>query len=290
MTRDCVALRAKLPFSYDVQCVVGIPRSGLLVATTLALLLNCPVTTPNQFGRNEWQDEHGTRPLKATEPRRNQRKVVLLVDDSVFTGQAMNKSRALLQKLCIQQSLILVRACLYTTPNNASNGVVNYFVRSEPPPRIFEWNFMNHAVLCVTATDMDGVLCRDCTPEENDDGERYAAFLRNATPLYLPQTRPVLAIVTCRLEKYREQTVAWLDKHSVKYHHLMMMPYSSAAERRRCNNHAQWKAKCARSVNAAIFYESSARQAAQICSILQKPVLCVDTMSVHNPPPLPAEQ
>jgi len=31
--------------------------------------------------------------------------------------------------------------------------------------------------------------------------------------------------VTCRLEKYREETEAWLDEHGVTYDNLVMMDH-----------------------------------------------------------------
>ena len=51
-----------------------------------------------------------------------------------------------------------------------------------PHPRVFEWNVMHHRVLENSCVDIDGTLCHDPTSEENDDGERYDAFLAPARP------------------------------------------------------------------------------------------------------------
>lgn len=50
--------------------------------------------------------------------------------------------------------------------------------------------------------DIDGVLCADPTPEENDDGEKYRHFLLNTPPLFIPKVT-IGTLVTSRLEKYR---------------------------------------------------------------------------------------
>lgn len=62
--------------------------------------------------------------------------------------------------------------------------------------------------------DIDGVLCADPTPEENDDGEKYRHFLLNTPPLFIPKVT-IGTLVTSRLEKYRPETEAWLQKNHV---------------------------------------------------------------------------
>ncbi|MFX8227120.1 hypothetical protein ABTL27_19780, partial [Acinetobacter baumannii] len=76
-------------------------------------------------------------------------------------------------------------------------------------PRAFAWNMQKHIRLPRWGFDFDGVLCRDNTKAENDDGPLYARFLRDAEPVFVPQ-RPIGHIVTGRLEKYRPETLDWL--------------------------------------------------------------------------------
>lgn len=90
--------------------------------------------------------------------------------------------------------------------------------------------------------DIDGVLCVDPTPEENDDGPRYREFLLNAQPLFIPRTE-VGTLVTSRLEKYRPETMAWLKKNHVKYDKLVMLDLPNKEARQRANCHASFKAK-----------------------------------------------
>ena len=45
---------------------------------------------------------------------------------------------------------------------------------------------MHHSFLNDSCLDIDGVLCRDPSPEENDDGPRYEKFLTETNPLVIP--------------------------------------------------------------------------------------------------------
>lgn len=83
-------------------------------------------------------------------------------------------------------------------------------------PRVFEWNIMHHTFLANSCVDIDGVLCRDPVPEENDDGEKYRRFLEDVEPLVIP-SQTTGWLVTCRLEKYREIVEKWFQKHGFKY-------------------------------------------------------------------------
>jgi len=42
---------------------------------------------------------------------------------------------------------------------------------------VFEWNALHHSNPERFCVDIDGVLCRDPTEAENDDGESYLEFL-----------------------------------------------------------------------------------------------------------------
>lgn len=109
-------------------------------------------------------------------------------------------------------------------------------------PRIFQWNFLQHGFLIHACFDIDGVLCDDPSPEQNDDGPRYRDFLLHA-PLKLKPQRPVKYLVTSRLEKYRPETEQWLAEHDIPYEQLIMMDVATAEERRRLGNHASFKAE-----------------------------------------------
>ena len=124
--------------------------------------------------------------------------------------------------------------------------------------------------------DMDGVICEDC-PCEDSDEKRYADFLANAKPLYLPKFK-VRKIVTARLERYRKQTMQWLKKHGVEYGELCMMPAETREEREQIG-FGTWKAlKYMEDRGARLFIESDAMQALEINRLSKRPVLDVFNM------------
>jgi len=169
---------------------------------------------------------------------------------------------------------------VYVSPESAA--LVDFYFAVCPNPRIFEWNLMHHQMLQSACVDLDGVLCCDPTPADNDDGIRYLEFVRNAKPLFIP-TAPVGHVVTCRLEKYRAETVAWLARHNVRYNRLVMMQYATAAERVKAGRHAEYKAEVCRSANASLFIESDQRQAGEIARLANVDVFCVGTRSMVRP-------
>ena len=115
----------------------------------------------------------------------------------------------------LDKGLQLFYGAVYVTSESVES--VDVYARKMEFPRVFEWNLFHHPrQMLETWLDMDGVLCRDPTPEENDDGDRYLDFIRNARPLFLPSV-PVRGVVTSRLEKYRAATEGWLQRHKVKF-------------------------------------------------------------------------
>jgi uncharacterized HAD superfamily protein len=137
----------------------------------------------------------------------------------------------------------------------------------------------HNSFLARSCCDIDGVLCLDPTEEENDDGAGYLKFLNEVSPLHLP-TVEIHTLVTSRLEKYRRDTEAWLDRHGVRYKRLVMAPYSSMTERRAANAHARLKAEVYLASDCELFLESDPRIAKEIFSITHKPVLCVGNMTL----------
>ncbi len=146
-------------------------------------------------------------------------------------------------------------------------------------PRAFAWNLMKHIRLPRWGFDFDGVLCRDNEKAENDDGPRYARFLADAEPLFIPQ-RPIGHIVTGRLERYRSETEGWLRRHGVKFETLTMMPYATKAERMAAGNRGGWKAEQVRRLGVEMFIESSPKQASIIAREAGVPVFCTETQSL----------
>jgi len=249
----------------DIDLIVGVPRSGMLPANLLALYLNKPYTDIHSF-MNGHIYKAGARGQFFDV---NQYKNILVVDDSVASGSAMKECRENLKQAETQFN---IKYCaVYMVPGKEKT--VDYYFEMVPTPRYFQWNILNHTTLEKACFDIDGVLCVDPNPEQNDDGPKYRNFILNAAPLFIPGSR-IGTIVTSRLEKYRKETETWLQANHIKYNDLVMLDLPDMAARQRANNHAEHKAKAYLSKPYVLFIESDPVQAREINRIAKKPVLC----------------
>lgn len=265
---------SKLPKDLDI--IVGIPRSGLLAANLLALHLNLPLTDVE--GICDGRILYAGRRFSNNTPNFSERKKVLVVDDSLCSGTQMTEVRKRLIRARLTHQIH------YGAVYIISHGYryVDFWYQIVDPPRVFEWNVMHHSCLINACVDIDGVLCRDPTAEENDDGTNYRYFIEHIEPLILPSVE-IGWFVTCRLEKYRELTERWLKKHGIRCSHLIMMDLPDKETRIALGIHADFKAKVYKSTNAALFIESSYSQAQEIARRAGKTVLCTETGQIVDP-------
>ena len=216
----------------DVRLVVGVPRSGILAASVLALQLNLPLTDVAGYVEDRILVT-GRRSVRTTAAREGGR--VLVVDDSVLTGEALREVRATLAAAGKGDQV------LYAAPfvTRASRDAVDFYAEAVEAPRAFAWNLLHHRLLLARACiDIDGVLSSDPLADENDDGPAYLKFLAGAQPLFIPSV-PVKYVVTSRLEKYRSETEQWLSANQVEYSELVMLEGADAETRRRERLHAE---------------------------------------------------
>lgn len=277
---DVVEWLPRLP--RDLELIVGIPRSGLLAASLLALHLNVPMTDVEGLVEGRVL-QPGPRYGAGATGLLDRPTNILVVDDSVLFGRQLQAVKARIGAAGLPHSVRY--AALYPAPGSEHN--VDFFFEIVETPRCFEWNLMHHPwVLSKTCMDIDGVLCRDPTPAENDDGPEYQRFIQGADRRYLPSA-PVRWLVTSRLEKYRGATEDWLAANGVEYGELMMMDYPDMAARRAANAYASFKAEIYERTGAILFVESSAKLAAEIARLSGKSVFCVETRRMIDPALLP---
>jgi uncharacterized HAD superfamily protein len=268
--------RVALALPRDVELVVGIPRSGLLAGSVLALALNLPLTDLDGFLEGRVLGT-GRRPRRDTSGSGR----AVVIDDSVSTGTQIRDVRARLEATGRMNDVVLAAGFVTRT----SAALVDVFGEVVEPPRIFAWNILHHPdLLAKTCVDIDGVLCIDPTEVENDDGPRYQGFLGEAQPLFLP-TSPVGWVVTSRLERYRAQTEAWLREHGVEYGELVMLDLATAEERRALGAHARHKAEVYARSGAELFVESEFGQAVEIAARSGRQVFAVDRRRMVYPTP-----
>ena len=249
----------------DFDLIVGVPRSGMLPANLLSLYLNKPYTDIDSF-LNGHIYKAGARSQFF---EGSDFKKVLVIDDSIASGSAMTECKDTLKHL---DSKFDIKYCaVYVIPGKEK--MVDYFFETVQLPRYFQWNILNHTTLEKACFDIDGVLCADPLPEQNDDGEKYIDFILNARPLFIPGSK-IGTIVTSRLEKYRKETEIWLKANHIKYNDLIMLDLPDMEARQKANNHGEHKAKAYMAKPYVLFVESEEAQAIAINRISKKPVLC----------------
>ena len=253
----------KVPSS--IQLIIGIPRSGMVPAYMIGAQLNLPVTSIRGFLSGSYGSK-GERNIRVDLANITE---VLVVDDSVYSGTAINKAKAELNE--INKDIKIYYCAIYSVTKH--NDLVDIYFKYLPNPRVFQWNYKNHFFNTKSCFDIDGVLCVDPTEVENDDDERYRDFLLNAKPLFIPSIK-ISCLVTSRLEKYRLETISWLETHKVDYDELIMLDLPNAKKRRELNIHAKFKADVFANRNEEYFIESNWEQAKDIFKISKKPVFC----------------
>lgn len=253
-----------------VDVIVGVPRSGLTPSCLLSLYLNKPLSTPELISEGKFLST-GSRLSDSKElalPVHELR--LLVVDDSILGGSQLLKTKELLSHC---EAKKIEYYCVYAT--SSTQHLVDYFSEIVENPRLFEWNITNHYFLNNACVDIDGVLCADPSIKQNDDGPKYRQFLLNA-PLLIKPKFNIHSLVTSRLEKYRGETVQWLENNEIEYTNLIMSSFKTADERKKANSHGELKAEAYLNSDNILFIESDIDQARKIFEITKKPVFCVD--------------
>ena len=163
-------------------------------------------------------------------------------------------------------------AALVVTEETKSH--VDLYYKQMHFPRAAEWTLMHHK-RGKLASDLDGVLCENCPKGIDSDEKRYIEWMQNAKPYLIPAFE-IDFIITSRLEKYRLQTEAWLQKHGVRYKDLLMWDIPSKADRK--GRYAEHKINQIIRIKPDLFWESTLSQAQKIHSQAGIPCLCFDEM------------
>ena len=260
----------------DIDLVVGIPRSGMIPAYMIGFALNVNVCSLNEF-INGVSIVRGNRKIRGDI---DDVKKIIVIDDTVNTGTTIKK----IKNIFIHKETFNIKiyfVAVYVRPG--SEHFVDISLTVLATPRLFQWNYLNHRHVAYSCFDIDGVLCIDPTEEENDDGIKYRTFILNAKPLYIPKYK-IKAIVTSRLEKYRQETEQWLKDNNVQYEKLYMLDMPSKEERSKViGTHAIFKASIYNKLKSCyLFYESSRKQAIDIAQMTGKMVFSVETDELIN--------
>lgn len=259
----------KLPKNVDL--IVGIPRSGMIPATMLSMILSRPLCTLREFVSGDCKSTF-TKRIKFS----NDIKSVLIVDDSISSGKTMFGVKELIKTFDLENRYTITYMVIYYKTQDYSK-FVDIALQKVDCPRLFQWNYLNHLFLQDAAFDLDGVLCQNPTKEENNDSDKYHEFILNAKPLFIPQYK-IPYIITSRLSKYESETREWLNKNNVLFDNLIMLSGYTAEQRRNLGLHAVFKAEqYGKLDDIQLFIESDRKQAKCISKLTGKLCFCVET-------------
>lgn len=248
----------------EADGIAGVPRSGMIVASQVAAVLGLPL-----FSLHEKQLTRLGGGRRAQKHNRMEPRKIVAVEDSINTGWSIEYHAGGASK----DARILGTAAVYCTPEGTAK--VDAYAEILPLPHWFAWHIFGADYLSRVKAgfDFDGILCEDCKPEDDDDSERYAAWIESPRPLH-PYTGGVIpVIITARLAKYEDQTRRWLAKHNIRTGKLVMGPWDNNAQRgRECIG--TWKAEQVAKLGLDTFVESDRTQAEIIHRKANATVLC----------------
>lgn len=262
----------------DVDLIVGIPRSGMIPSLMIAELLNKRCTDIDSFLDGRILSCGGRGSLIDN----NEITKVLILDDTVFGGGAMKRARQKVSSLADKYEILF--GCIYAEGVNAKSLVDIYFEDNYVPgPHwLYEWNILHHyeSISKNSIWDIDGLMCKE--PPFDTDREAYEKYLPEAIPMIIPTTQ-IGAVVTYRLEQYRQVTEKWLKDNGIDYRHLYMFNAPDRDTRGRMESPEKYKARIyANAPWASLFFESSKSQAVKIHELTGKSVFSYEDGKLYG--------
>ena len=265
---------------HDVDFVIGVPRSGMLPATIISELLNCPLIDLNSFLRGS-KPSGGLRLQFRKDNALQGKRKALVIDDTIFNGRSMRETKSLLGGL--SKYIDFTYMVVYKEGKSSDIDIFLEDVSMEAKPIVlYEWNIFHHydEIMGKCVYDIDGVFLPNPPDERNED--KYIEYISTAKPLFIP-SNTLGAICTYRLEKNRAITENWLASQGVRYKELVMFPSDSWDGRNRSGiSPEKFKANYYKSQPwAELFVESDDCQARKIAELSGKPVFCVESNKMY---------
>ena len=270
LNNDILEWSRRLPDEIDL--VVGIPRSGLLVANLLALAMNVPFTDVeglvagrllsggDRLGRNNLlsQDDRVLR--------------ILVVDDSVWSGGQMARARTRIAEAHLRHHIAY--GAVYVVPDGAC--LVDTYHSKVPVPRAFEWNILHHPALAKSCVSLEGTILPATQSQPTD-----AVRLRRVRPQFRP-TQNIGCLVALQPEASRPALTAWLGEHGIRHDTLALITPPTVSGRSE-DDVLREKTALYRSSRAWIYIEASGGAAARLARSARRPVYCFETREMLYP-------
>jgi hypothetical protein len=236
----------------DFDCILGVPRNGLLVASVLALKMGKPLSTADDFVRGiVWTSRGYEKPSTY--------KRVLLVEDAVNSARTMKEDIAKLK--AYDANLEVKTGCLFPQNPEMQKWVDYYYAITHNAPA--EWHMHSFFKGRILAVDLDGVLLDE----------------KSGNPLLIPAF-PVEAVITARTEADRQKVESWLKSHGVRYNRLIM--FEGNLNERSVKRISRYKADQLLRIGAEWFWESEPDLSEAICRIAKIPVYCPVNHKIYS--------
>lgn len=224
----------------DVDCIVGIPRLGIVTATMAASKMGKQLVTPDSFIKKK--DIKG----EDIELKFNR---ILLVDDAITRGNTIMKAKADIQYEYPNLEIIL--ASPFVSPE--LEHIIKYKLMVKKY-MMFESDLADNPSGDM-GVDIDGVLCINPTGMDTISEENLEKFYLTASPLLIP-TYKIKVIASSREEKYRAVTEKWLKDNHVMYDNLVLRDKEKTG--------VEVKVKAIKKYLPFVFLESQAEDARHI--------------------------
>ena len=260
----------------DIDGIIGIERSGVIVANIISEYINVGVTSFNSFvnytGENvkDLFNIHGVRQINT--PKNTGK--YLVIDDTVSSGVRLNENMKLLKtKYPYFEFIVLV-----VYKDGANPAYMPDIVLSDQnvfDANIYEWNLFNNFISYNTLYDFDGILCLD--PPNDENTEEYEAYLKNPTPRFsinIHRNFPI-NICTYRLVKYSKETVDFIKKCGLIPGKVYMFNAETREERNKIAPYI-YKAHVYKNSTYSLFIESNDFEAQMIHQLTHKPIISIE--------------
>lgn len=254
----------------DLDLVVGIPRSGLLVANLLALYRNVAMTDVDGLlaGRLLSAGKRtGARPDILSDERRLR---ILVADDSLWSGGQLGQVRARIAAANLPHEVMY--GAVYVVPE--STALVDTYHSKVPVPRVFEWNILHHPdALALSCVSFEALLGSPAP------GQAAAAAEGSFPPPRLRPTHKIGCVVATQPPQVEARIAEWLGRHCVEYDDLVLVPPTATSS----DAVVREKAAIYRSRRAWLFLEATHEAAARLALAAHRPVFALDTWDMLYP-------
>ena len=267
----------KIPPSVDL--VVGIPGSGMLAGSLIALSLNTLATDLHGFMENRTLRHGFTRNTKTNYSSPREARHILLVNDAIVSGNTMQKAREKISAAGIEQ--IITTCVVYAGHEHTEQ--VDLIIEQLRQPIAFEWSLIHSPLLQECCVDIDGLFLNIPLTNDVDDWQARMRSIRDASPLTVP-SQPAGILVTDYPETFRHEIETWLDKHNIRYRKLYMPEHGGVNGNRRSGHPATFKSRVYQDYpEALLFVESSSDLARAIALQTGRKVLSYMDQQIFTP-------